>query len=165
MSAAVVVRLLPGAGYLPLLAALARRMVSRRVLLRLAGVESVVLAGRVHAIRPVPLGVARDLVPAIVRCSQAFAKWEFTEALYDDIVQVLALGLRTSPARIEALSVSLFDLAPVIERIARINGMPVLEAGSDDVGKLLAALTQTGMNSMPGSSAQPDGPGNTSTNA
>ena len=47
-----------------------------------------------------------------------------------------------------------------------INGLPVLEAGSSDMGKLLAALTtQTGTNSMPGSSAPPAGAGSTSTDA
>jgi hypothetical protein len=111
------------------------------------------------------LGVARELVPAIVRCSKAFAAWEFSEALYDDMVKVLALGLNVPVARIEALTVSLFDLAPVVERIARVNGLPVLEAGSPDMGKLMALATQTGMNSTPGSSAPPAGPGSTSTDA
>lgn len=165
MSAAVVVRPLPGAGYLPRLAAFARGLLSRRLLLRLAGVDTVVLAGRVLPVRAVPLGVARELVPAIVRCSKAFASWEFSEALYDDIVKVLALGLNVPVHQIESLTVSLFDLAPVVERIARVNGLPVLEAGSTDMGKLLALMTQTGTNSMPGSSAPPDGPGTTSTDA
>lgn len=164
--AAIVIHPLAGTGYLVRLAAFVRGLVSRRVLLRLAGVDTVVLAGRVHAVRPVPLGVARELVPAIVRCSRAFAAWEFSEALYDDMVKVLALGLNVPQARIEALTVSLFDLAPVVDRIARVNGLPVLEAGSPDLGKLLEALTSsTGTSSMPGSSAPPAGPGTTSTNA
>ena len=158
---AVVVHPLSGAGYLPRLSAFVRGLLSRRVLLRLLGVDTVVLAGHVLPVRAVPLGIARELVPAIVRCSKAFAAWEFSEALYDDMVKVLALGLNVPAARIEALTVSLFDLAPVVERIARVNGLPVLEAGSPDMGKLMAALTQTGMNSMPGSSAPPAGPGNT----
>lgn len=162
---AIVIRPLPGSGHFVRLAAFVRRVVSRRLLLRLAGVDTVVLAGRVHAVRPVPLGVARDLVPAIVRCSKAFAAWEFSEALYDDMVKVLALGLGQPAARIEALTVSLFDLAPVVERIARVNGLPVLEAGSPDLGKLVAALSQTGTRSTPGSSAPPAGAGSTSTNA
>jgi hypothetical protein len=165
MSAAIVIRPLSGAGYLPRLAAFVRGLVSRRLLLRLVGVDTVVLAGRVLPVRAVPLGVARELVPAIVRCSKAFAAWEFSEALYDDIVKVLALGLRVPQAHIEGLTVSLFDLAPVVERIARVNGLPVLEAGSSDMGKLVALMTQTGTSSTPGSSAPPAGPGNTSTDA
>lgn len=141
-----------------------RGMLSRRILLRLIGVESVTLQGRVHVLRAVPLGVARELVPAIIRCSRKFSAWEIDEALYDDLVKVLALGLRTTPREIERLTVPLWDLAPIIERIARINGMPVLEAGTD-MGKLVAALmTSTGMNSMPSSSAPPVGAGTTSTN-
>ncbi len=163
--AALVIRPLPGAGYLPRLASMVRGLLSRRLLLRLAGVETVVLAGRALAVRPVPLGVARELVPAIVRCSKAFAAWEFSEALYDDIVKVLALGLNVPAASIESLTVSLFDLAPVVERIARVNGLPVMEVGSPDMGKLVALATQTGTNSMPGSSAPPAGVGSTSTNA
>ncbi len=165
MSATVVVPVLPGAGVWPRLVAFVRSVVSRRVLLKLAGVDTVVLAGRVCAVRPVPLGVARELVPAIMRCSRRFAAWDIDETLYDDLVKVLALGLDVPQARIEALQVSLFDLAPVIERIARVNGMLVEEAGAG-VGKLLAALMeQTGTNSMPGSSVPPAGPGNTSTDA
>lgn len=164
--ATIVIRPLPGTGYVSRLSAFVRGLLSRRLLLRLAGVDVVVLAGRVHPVRPVPLGVARELVPAIVRCSKAFAAWQFDEALYDDMIQVLALGLNVPAARIEALTVSLLDLAPVVERIARVNGLPVLEAGSADMGKLMAALmTPTGTNSTPGSSAPPAGPGTTSTNA
>lgn len=163
---AIIVRPLPGAGHFVRLAAAVRGMFLRRLLLRLAGTGSVVLQGRVVAVRPVSLGVARELVPAIVRCSKAFAAWEFSEALYDDMVKVLSLGLNVPAARIEALTVSLFDLAPVVERIARVNGLPVLEAGSPDMGKLMAALTKpTGMNSMPGSSVPPVGRGNTLTDA
>lgn len=160
---AVVVSPLAGAGYLARAGAFVRGLVSRRALLRLVGIEAVVLAGRVYAVRAVPLGVARDLVPAIVRCSRAFAAWEFSEALYDDMIRVLALGLGVPARRIEALHVSLLDLAPVVERIARVNGMPVLEAGSPDMGKLVAALT--GMSSTPGSSPPPAGLGSTSTDA
>ena len=165
MSESIVIRPLPGAGVLASLAAVLRGLVSRRMLLRLAGVETVVLAGRVLPVRAVPLGIARELVPAIVRCSKAFASWEFSEALYDDIVKVLALGLNLPAKHIEALPVSLLDLAPVVERIARVNGLPVLEAGSHDMGKLLALMTQTGTNSTPGSSAPPAGPGSISTHA
>ncbi len=160
---AVVIHPLAGAGYAARLAAFVRRLVSRRALLRLAGVDTVVLSGRVYAVRAVPLGVARDLVPAIVRCSRAFAAWDFSESLYDDMIRVLALGLGVPSRRIEALPVSLLDLAPVVERIARVNGMPVLEAGSPDMGKLMQALT--GTSSTPGSSAPPAGLGSTSTDA
>lgn len=163
---AVVIRPLPGSGHFVRLAASIRGLLSRRMLLALAGVDTVVLAGRVYAVRARPLGVDRDLVPAIVRCSKAFVAWDISEALYDDIVKVLALGLNVPTARIEALPVSLFDLAPVVDRIARVNGLPVLEAGSPDLGKLLEALTSsTGTSFMPGSSAPPAGPGTTSTNA
>lgn len=153
---------LSGAGHRIRLAAWMRGLVSRRALLRLAGVESVVLEGRTYAVRAVPLGVARELVPAIIRCSRRFAAWEIDTALYDDLVTVLALGLGASRHAIERLTIPLWDLAPVIDRIARVNSLPVLEAGADP-GKLLAALmTSTGTSSTPSSSAPPAGPGTTS---
>lgn len=158
----IVLSPLSGSGRLTRIAAWARRMASRRLLLRLAGVDSVVLQGRVYAVRPVPLGVARDLVPAMVRCSRRFAEWDIDEALYDDMVRVLSLGLRAKQADVESLSIALWDLAPVIESIARANGMPLLESGAD-AGKWMGVLT--GTNSMPGSSAAPDGPGKPSTAA
>lgn len=163
--ATVVVRPLRGAGVFVWLGGVARWLFSSRTLRRLTGAEVVVLQGRALAVRPVPLGIARDLVPAMVRCSRRFAEWDLNEALYDDMVEVLALGLRAPRRDIESLTVSLWDLAPVIETIARVNGMPVQEAGSIDMGKLLAALKPTGTSLSPGSSAPPAGPGSISSNA
>lgn len=163
MSASVVIRPLPGAGVLASLSAVLRGLVSRRMLLRLAGTDTVVLAGRVYAVRPVPLGVARELVPAIVRCSQAFVRLDITDELYADLVRTLSLGLGVPAREIERHAVSLWDLAPAIDLIARVNGLQTLEAGRADLGKLLEALT--GTNSTPGSSAPQVGPGSISTHA
>lgn len=159
---ALVISPLPGAGFYARLRARLRGLLSRRLLLRLAGVETVMLEGRVHAVRAVPLGVARELVPAILRCSRRFAAWEIDEALYGDLVKVLSLGLGAAPREIERLTVPLWELAPVIECIARVNGLPVLEAGAG-MGKLKALMASIGMSSMPSSSAPPAGTGNTST--
>lgn len=164
--AAVVVSPLPGAGHLTRLAAVVRGLVSRRALLRLAGIETVVLEGRVFAVRAVPLGVARVMVPALIRCSRRFSEWQIDEALYDDMVKVLSIGLGAAPAVIERLTVPLWDLGPVVERIARVNGLPMMEVGGAGLGELLAALTHsTGTSSSPSSSAVPAGPSSTSSNA
>ena len=161
--AAIVIAPLPGAGLGVRLAARVRGWLSRRVLLQLLGVQAVVLEGHAYAVRAVPLGVARELVPALVRCSQRFAAGQFDESLYDDLIKALALGLGTTARDIERLTVPLWDLAPVIGAIAEANGLPVMEVGSADLGKLLAALmTSTGTNSTPSSSAPPAGPGTTS---
>jgi hypothetical protein len=164
--AALVIAPLPGAGLGACLRASVRGWFSRRLLLRLVGIETVVLEGRAWVVRPVPLGIARELVPAIVRCSQKFAAHTVDEPLIDDLIRVVALGLRAPPAQIERLRVGLWDLVPVIERIARVNGLAVVEAGGADMGKLLAALTNsTGTSSTVGSSARPAGHGITSTNS
>jgi hypothetical protein len=164
--AALALSPLPGAGRLTRLAAVARSLVSRRALLRLAGIETVMLEGRVYAVRAVPLGIARSLVPALIRCSRRFAEWQIDEALYDDMVKVLALGLGAAPAAIERLTVPLWDLGPVVERIARVNGLPMMEVGGADLGELLSTLTHsTGTSSLPSSSAVPAGPSSTSSNA
>lgn len=161
--AAIVLMPLSGAGHRIRLSAWVHGLLSRRALLRLAGVEAVVLEGRTYAVRPVPLGQARILVPAIIRCARRFAAWEIDETLYEDFVTVLALGLGAPRGAIERLTIPLWDLAPVIDRIARVNALPVLEAGTDP-GKLLAALmTSTGTSSTPSSSAPPAGTGTTST--
>lgn len=165
MSTLVVVPVLPGAGVWPRLVAFVRSVFSRRVLLALVGIDTVVIAGHVYAVRARPLGVDRELVPALVRCSQAFIRFEITDELYADIVKALSLGLGVSPREIERHAVSLWDLAPVLDLIARVNGLQTTEAGSADLGKILEALVQTGMSSMPGSSAPPAGLGNTSTDA
>lgn len=165
MAASVPIALspLPGAGVAVRLAAWSRGLLSRRLLLRLVGIEAVVLEGRTYAVRAVPLGVARELVPAIIRCARRFAAWEIDDTLYVDFVTVLALGLGVPRRTIERLTIPLWDLAPVLDRIARVNALPVLEAGTDP-GKLLAALMiSTGTSSTPSSSAPPVGPGTTST--
>lgn len=160
MGAPIVVSPAPGAGWGVRLAARLRGWLSRRALLRLAGVPVVVLQGRSYAVRAVPLGVARDMVPALLRCSKHFAAWDISEALYDDLVTVLALGLGTQRADIARLSVPLWDLAPAVELIARVNGMPVVEAGN--LGELLALTKSTGTRSSSASSVPPDGPSSTS---
>lgn len=161
--AALVVKPLAGARLGAHLLAWVRAWLSARVLWRLVGVEVVVLQGRVCVLRAVPLGVARQLVPGLIRCGQAFAKSDLSDALYDDLVLVLALGLGLEKRAVEALTVSLWDLVPVLDRIARVNGLQVMEAGRADLGKLLEAVSRIGTNSMPGSSAPPAGPGSTST--
>lgn len=166
MVVALVINPLPGAGLIGRLTARCRSVLSRRLALRLVGIPTVTLAGRVYAVRAVPLGIARELVPALLRCSRRFAEWQVDEGLYDDFLKVLALGLNASPRVIDRLAVPLWELAPVVEQIARINGLPVMEAGRSDLGKLLAAMTtSTGMTSSPGQSMGPVGPGSTSNSA
>lgn len=161
MPAPILIGPAPGAGWLARGASVLRGWFSRRALLRLAGVPVVVLDGRVYGVRPVSLGVARDMVPALVRCSRRFAEWQIDEALYDDLVVVLSRGLRTSPQTVGALTVPLWELGPVIEVIARANGMPVVEAAGR-LGEIAALTKSTGMPSSPASSAPPAGPSSTS---
>lgn len=163
MSVSLVVHPLPGAGLGVRAAAWLRGLQVKRLLRRVAGLDTVVLQGRVFVLRARPLGVCKRLVPALIRCSRQFAAWQIDDALYDDLVQVLALGLDTTPQTIEQLTVTPWDLAPVIEQIARINGLPIMEAGRADLGELLTALNSTGMATSPGSSAPPAGSGPTST--
>ena len=105
------------------------------------------------------------MVPALLRCAKSIAVWEIDEKLYDDFVVTLALGLGVPAKRIERLQVPLWQLAPVVELIARVNGFPEVEAGRADLGKLMAAMTSTGTSSSPASSPTPAGPGSTSSNA
>lgn len=163
---AVVLTPLPAAGYGTRAVAWLRQRFSRRLALRLLGIPYVVLEGRVYPVRAVPFGVARELVPALLRCSRRFAAWQIDEALYADMVLVLSRGLGTTPAVIDRLTVPLWELGPVVEAIARANGLPQMEAGEANLGKFLEALTKsTGTNSAPSSSAPPAGPGSMSTNA
>ena len=163
--AALILTPLPGVGLPRRVFAWVRGLLSRRLLLRLAGVPVVQIEGRVIAVRPVPLGVAREMVPALLRCARSFSAWEIDEALYEDFIVVLSRGLRVPRPVVESWTVPLWQLAPVIERIAQINGLPTVEAGRADLGKLLATMLSTGTGSSPGSSAAPAGPGSTSSNA
>ena len=151
MAVELIVSPLPGAGVPRRLSAWARGIVSRRVLLALAGIPAVQIEGRVIALRPVPLGVARDMVPALIRCARSFSVLEVSEALYDDFTTVLSLGLRLPKKKVESFYIPLWQLAPVVERIAEINGLPTVEAGRADLGKFLSAIASTGRDSSPGS--------------
>lgn len=149
--AALVIPPLPASPLLNRVVAAVRGAISRHLLLRLAGIPTIVLEGHVFAVRAVPLGIARELVPALLRCSQRFAAWQIDEELYDDFAKVLALGLNADPRTIAGLTVPLWNLAPVIEKIAIANGMPLMEAGRTDLGKLIAAQNPSiGMGSTPG---------------
>jgi hypothetical protein len=164
MMTTVIVRPLPGAPLLVRIAAWLRGLFAIRFMMRLVGVECVVLEGRVYALRARPLRVMRELMPAIVRSSQRFASLQIDEALFDDIIKVVALGLNVQMRTVERLSVPLWDLALVVDRIARVNGLQVSDDYAD-MGKVAAALMASiGTASMPTSSAPPDGPGITSTN-
>lgn len=164
--AAIVITPLPGVGIHRRLFAWLRRLLSRRLLLRLAGIPTVILEGKVLAVRPVPIAAARHLVPAIIRCARSFSAWEINEALYDDFVVVLSYGLGISPQAVEKLTIPLWQLAPVVEQIAQVNGLPTVEAGRSDLGKFLGAMNpSTGTPSSPGSSPAPDGHGSTLSNA
>lgn len=154
---------LPRAGLGVRLLAWCRGWVSRRHLWRLAGYDVVVLAGRAYPVRAVPLGVARDLVPALVRCSQAFVALDIAEPLYDDLVKALALGLGVPVRDIEAIPASLWELAIALDIIARANGLQPAEAGQTALGK--PRPPSTGTTSTPGSSTQQAGHGSTSTHA
>jgi hypothetical protein len=162
MMTTVIVRPLPGAPLLVRVAAWIRGLFLRRFVLRLVGIDCVVLEGRVYAVRAAPMMVVRELVPALLRCSERFRAVQITEELYDDFITALALGLGVKRRTVEQLHVPLWHLGAVIELIARVNGMPVVETGRDP-GKFLAALMQsTGTGSTPTSSAPPAGPGTTS---
>lgn len=161
----LVIAPLPGVGLGRRLWCALRGLFSRRTLLTLSGVRSVQLEGQVIAVRPVPLGVARDMVPALLRCGQGFATWSINEQLYDDFVVAISLGLGVSAKRIEQLQVPLWQLVPVVDLIARVNGFPEVEAGRADLGKIIAALTSTGTPSSPAFAPTPAGPGSTSSNA
>ena len=160
----LVIAPLPGVGLGRRLWCALRGLFSRRTLLTLSGVRSVQLEGEVFAVRPVPLGVARNMVPALLRSGRSFAAWEISEQLYDDFVITISLGLGVPAKRIERLQVPLWQLVPVVELIARVNGFPEMEVGRSDLGKILEVVTSTGTPSSPAFAPTPDGPGSTSSN-
>lgn len=155
-----------GAGYVRrVLSALRLAIRGRQLLNLLLGFESAVVQGKVYCIRAANLGKARHLVPAVVRCSRRFQAMQIDDELYDDLITVLSLGLSTTRADIESFDVPLWELALLVEQIARVNGLVEREgAGRSEAGKRMASLMRSiGTGSMPGSFQPPAGPGPTST--
>lgn len=159
---ALVINPLPAAGNGVRFWAALRGFIARRLVPRLRGVELAHIQGRAIPLQARPLGVARELIPAILRCSEALLAGRIDDAFYGDLVLALALGLNLPPRVIESWAVSLWDLARLLDAIARVNGLQAAEGG-DDLGKFLAVLN--GTNSTPPSSPPPAGAGSTSTNA
>lgn len=95
-----------------------------------------------------------------MRCSRRFASLEIDDALYADLITVLSLGLAVPAARIEGLTVPLWELVPVIQRIAEVNGLPVMEAGESGLGEpMMALMGSIGTATAPSSSVPPAGRG------
>lgn len=159
----VVIHPLPRAGIPARVMAWVRGISVPRLVNRLLGFDTVVLEGRVFAVRAQPIKVCRTMIPALLRCSKRFASFDFDESMSDDLVIVLSQGLSTKPAVIEQLSIPLWSLTPVIEKIAIANGLPLAEAGRSNPGEIMTALALIGTNSASLSSAQPAGPQPTST--
>lgn len=159
---ALVIQALPGAGLWVRLSSAVRGLVSR-LAPRISGVERIVIQGRALPLKAQPLGVARELIPAIIRCSEGLVAARIDDAFYADLVLVLAIGLALPPKTVEGFSISLWDCMRVLDAIARVNGLQAAEGSGEDLGKLLAVLS--GTNSTPRSSPPLAGAGSTSTNA
>jgi len=160
--ASIVIRPLPGAGYLTRSLAWWRGLRVGRVLAALTGIDTVVLQGRVLPVKAQPLKVCRSLVPAIIRCSKRMSQLDIDEPLYEDLILVLSLGLAIPQKKIEQMRISAFEIGQVIKVIARANGMPIAEAGGPELGEMAQALMRlTGTSSTPGSSVPPGGHGTT----
>lgn len=126
MTAPVVIAPSVGAGWPVRVAARVRRLFSRRVLLRLAGVPTVVLQGHVYAVRAVPLGVARDMVPALLRCSRILGEQHRSIELSEDFIVVLLHGLRVNQSEFKSFKLSIDEQRHVLDEIAWVNGIPVI---------------------------------------
>lgn len=118
---------------------------------------------------PIPLGRVRKLPVVCNRVYAAFAVNVLDDAVSNDIVLILSLGLGLPVEELDAMPATFDQLKDAIDVIVDVAGLkPKGGAGAVPPGEALppaAILTAGGMTTTPTSSPAPAGPGTTSTSA
>lgn len=116
---------------------------------------------------PIPLGRVRKLPVVCNRIYKAFALGIMDDAVSDDIVLVISLGIGKPVAEIDEMPATFEQLQQAVEVITEVAGLQRKDAGKAvSEGEALPPAeipTAGGMTSTPTSSLAPDGPGTTST--
>lgn len=96
----------------------------------------IVLGTRTLAVRAIPLGKLRRLVPAFNRAGKAFAFGSADDAAFDDIFAILSEATELPVADIEAIPGTWPEIMAAIETVADVCGLkPKKEEGAPDAGE------------------------------
>lgn len=86
--------------------------------------ETVTLGGRSFALEAMPWGQLKRLTSAIQRVGMALAAGVVgDDRVADDMGQVLCLGLKLSPAQLDALPTDYHEVSNAFRALMRVSGM------------------------------------------
>lgn len=85
--------------------------------------KAIVLGGQSFEIGAIPLGRLRKLLPALSRASIAFHSGAIQEAQFDDVADVLAAVLGKTVEEVEALPMTLPEIAEAMAVAAEVSGL------------------------------------------
>lgn len=130
--------------------------------------ETVTLGGRRFALEPLPWGKLKRLTAAIQRVGMALAAGVAGDAVFDDLGQVLCLGLGLDPAELDALPTDYHEASNAFRALMRVSGMEAeMEHALGEArrrgAQLAAPASQAGTASTPTPPPTPAGPGANST--
>jgi len=90
--------------------------------------KTIVIGGQAVAVKPMPLGTLRKVLPAFNRVGAAFKQGAVDEAVFDDCVTIIAAGIGKSAEEVEQMPMSFDELPRVLEVIAGVAGLKPAEA-------------------------------------
>lgn len=85
--------------------------------------RTIVLAGKVYEVAPLPLGRLKVALPAFGRAGEAFSRGEMSEATFADVALILSAGLGKTVAEVEEIPATLPELAEALAVIAEVSGL------------------------------------------
>jgi hypothetical protein len=85
--------------------------------------KTIVIGGQTVAVKPIPLGVLRKVVPAFNRVGVTFASGAVDEAVISDCVFIIAAGIGKPVEEVEQMPMGFDELPAALEVIAEVAGL------------------------------------------
>lgn len=96
--------------------------------------KTIVIGGQKIAVKPIPLGLLRKVVPAFNRVGAAFAAGAVGEDVIGDCVVIIAAGIGKAPEEVEQMPMGFDELPQALEVIAEVAGLKPSEAQPGELG-------------------------------
>lgn len=90
--------------------------------------KTIVIGGQTVAVKPIPLGMLRKVVPAFNRVGSAFAKGAMDESIIGDCVVIIAAGIGKPVEEVEQMPMGFDEIPLALEVIAEVAGLKPAEA-------------------------------------
>ena len=118
----------------------------------------ITLGQRTLAVRPLPLGKLRRLVPAFNRAGRAFALGSADDAAFDDVFAILSEATELPVKDIEAIPGTWQQLMAAIDTVAGVCGLKKPDderQGAPDAGEARPGASASPASTTPGTPSTP----------